>query len=785
VLHRCAKFGVFLWVVAVFWLSPPANAASIIYYTLNVVVTGNGLVTGTGGIDCGAGGMNCARIYPAGTQVSLDAEEAGPNAIFAGWGGACNGLDTCTVVMDADQEVTAQFPPDLDLDGVPEPSDQCPGTPQGEAVDAQGCGPSQVDGDGDGVSDAVDECPNTLPGVPVNAAGCPTPPAGQDADEDGIEDNSDLCPDTPPGAPVNSDGCSQSQLDDDADGVTNDVDQCPDTPGNAAVDANGCASSQLDDDGDGVANDVDQCMDTDQGVTVGPDGCPLPVDADSDGDGVPDSVDQCPDSANGAPVDNRGCAAAQVDGDGDGISDVEDACPGTTAGATVNASGCSEEQLFGNELAALPGLGGNERTLGARLDEICPRLSSGDIELTAAQRELRDACSRLKNIDTTQSQAVSALGEITLDQVSALRDYAVEVATQQYHNLGRRIGQRRTGGGGGMSVSGLELRVGDEQVPGHVIQSAFEGLLGMGASGDTFADFGNLGVYLQGDIVFGSGDETEQAAGYDIDHWNLAIGADYRFRDDMYAGAAVALGDAEIDYSQRGGQTDISSWTLSAYGGWQVTASWYLDALFSYGEADYDTERNIRYMDAGGSFDSTQFSDTDGDHLYLGFNSGYVFSFGGLRVGPTFSATYLDGTINGYTERSREGGSEAWNFIVEDQDFESLRISAGGQADYAINTDFGVIIPTARVAWVYEGEDAADSVILRLANNPIGDDDLQSGQMVIATSEGESGFLDAGLGVSAQFVMGISGFVSYRFYSAYDDYSHDGYTMGLRWDKSF
>ncbi|MEC9483464.1 MAG: OmpA family protein [Halomonas sp.] len=88
---------------------------------------------------------------------------------------------------------------DSDGDGVPDERDQCPGTPAGVAVDANGC---PLDSDGDGVPDYMDECPGTPAGVEVNASGCPL-----DSDGDGVPDYMDQCPNTPAGAKVNALGC--------------------------------------------------------------------------------------------------------------------------------------------------------------------------------------------------------------------------------------------------------------------------------------------------------------------------------------------------------------------------------------------------------------------------------------------------------------------------------------------------------------------------------------------------------------------------------------------------
>ena len=88
---------------------------------------------------------------------------------------------------------------DSDGDGVPDDRDQCPNTPAGVAVNADGC---PLDTDGDGVPDYKDECPGTPAGVEVNASGCPL-----DSDGDGVPDYMDQCPDTPAGADVNALGC--------------------------------------------------------------------------------------------------------------------------------------------------------------------------------------------------------------------------------------------------------------------------------------------------------------------------------------------------------------------------------------------------------------------------------------------------------------------------------------------------------------------------------------------------------------------------------------------------
>lgn len=96
---------------------------------------------------------------------------------------------------------TPAAPKDSDNDGVVDSKDQCPMTPAGVRVDANGC---SIDDDNDGVLNNVDQCPNTPSGTKVDATGC----AIKDSDNDGVVDSKDMCPDTPAGVKVDAKGCT-------------------------------------------------------------------------------------------------------------------------------------------------------------------------------------------------------------------------------------------------------------------------------------------------------------------------------------------------------------------------------------------------------------------------------------------------------------------------------------------------------------------------------------------------------------------------------------------------
>jgi hypothetical protein len=90
--------------------SVAATFSQTFIHSLSVSVVGSsgGAVTSApAGIDCGA---TCSASFAAGAQVTLAASPA-KGWGFAGWGGTCSGLGSCTMTPNASTSVSASFSP--------------------------------------------------------------------------------------------------------------------------------------------------------------------------------------------------------------------------------------------------------------------------------------------------------------------------------------------------------------------------------------------------------------------------------------------------------------------------------------------------------------------------------------------------------------------------------------------------------------------------------------------------------------------------------------------------
>ena len=171
--------------------------------------------------------------------------------------------------------------------------------------------PPPADTDNDGVIDPDDVCPTTPQGAHPDPTrrGCPL----ADTDNDGVFDNEDQCVTEPQGAAPDPARRGCPRRDTDGDGVFDDEDQCVNEPQGATPDPERRGCPDGDEDHDGVLNHADQCRTVPQGPY--PDasrpGCPIP---DRDCDTVIDSEDRCPTEPGVPSTDptRNGCPSRQV-----------------------------------------------------------------------------------------------------------------------------------------------------------------------------------------------------------------------------------------------------------------------------------------------------------------------------------------------------------------------------------------------------------------------------------------------------------------------------------------
>jgi outer membrane autotransporter protein len=430
----------------------------------------------------------------------------------------------------------------------------------------------------------------------------------------------------------------------------------------------------------------------------------------------------------------------------------------TASGAiTVTAAAGGVQVAFTviTNFANMPGLTPNQRSTAQALQNTCGALQGG----TAGLEALAAAC-------TAQgSELITAVQQITPDQISSQGNNSVEIQHTQFVNITSRMVQLRAGATGA-NFNELALDVRGQPLLTRGLDYLLDDASGGGASADEPDPLGRLGVFVNGSGSFGDRDTTTDELGFDFDTAGITAGADYRLTDKLILGGALGYVYTNMDYDSSRGDQDVKGYTLSAYGTWYQSQNTYIDGIVSYGWNNFDIDRRIRF----GTTDVTAKGSTDGTELAASIGGGYDFNRAAFTFGPFARVNYIRAEIDSYNEDPTGGLEQGF----DDQNAKSLTSLLGGQMSYAISSRYGVFSPQLRTEWAHEFKDDSRNITARFLNDPT------SGRFEIGTDDPDRDYFNLGAGVSGVFARGRSAFIYYETTLGRDNLTEHSIAAGLR-----
>ena len=420
-------------------------------------------------------------------------------------------------------------------------------------------------------------------------------------------------------------------------------------------------------------------------------------------------------------------------------------------------------------LSQVSNLSNNQQATATVIDNACIAFDSTP-PVSSVEQDFKTLCDRVRSSSNSDTEVKAALDAINPEGLTKMGFFSRQLGSLQQQNIGRRFDVIHRGGGGGIDLSGLNLNVDGQEIAGVALASLLENYSAGAANGE---ESSRWGIFASGNLSFGDRETSAADAGYDFDLYALTVGIDYRYNDDLVLGTSIGYGAADIDYSNGAGSMDTASWSGTVYASYYLRENWYLDGLINYAQDDYDSTRRILYTDAGGTIDRTARGSSNGNQWSIGVSSGYDYHVDAWAFGPHFSSHYSRVSLG----RMEESGAEAWNAIVSSSKSESFTMSGGAHASYTFKSDWGHISPYARFDQVHEFKDDADRLQMRFA--------VSSELIEISTDRADSDYTNLGVGVTAQFKHGISGFVDYQTTTGYSGFDIDGVSIGMNMETSF
>lgn len=463
-----------------------------------------------------------------------------------------------------------------------------------------------------------------------------------------------------------------------------------------------------------------------------------------------------------------------------------------------------------NPLSGIPGLSEPERSVARALDRLCPQLAGLDRALSAGEQDLLARCNELiADSKTNPSGVKTALGQLSNQQAAAAGNLITQATSVHLNHIQKRLEDVRRGASG-FSTKGLAFNYDGKSVPISLFADAGKqaptpfntkevalgsdddqalsvsaplalysdaarkasGTGALGAAGADPSDlWRRLGGFVTGTIGSGDRDSTSKQSGYSFDTGGITAGVDYWFTPKLNLGAAVGYSANSVDYDSDGGSLDSDGWNLSAYGNYNLTDDFYVNALANFGSLSYDSTRHIHYT-LETEVDREADADYDGREYSLALGSGYDYHLRAWTFGVFGRLTYTHAEIDDYTEK----GADGLDLKVDEQTLRSFTSTLGLQVYYSLSTSFGVLIPQVRFDWEHEFEDDARSISNTFVNDP------SRTVFDIPTDDPDRNYFHLSPSVSLVLPHGMSAFISYDATLGREDLSENLFTGGVRFE---
>lgn len=438
----------------------------------------------------------------------------------------------------------------------------------------------------------------------------------------------------------------------------------------------------------------------------------------------------------------------------------------------VALSGSTMEQDTADNILSQVDVGGNPN-----VESVIVVISDTCTSGRASPRLQADCNALIEAAAAGDPGVANALYEITPERATKSSRLTEMGGQVQMSNVASRTTALRNGAKG-VSIDGLSFNINGKQLSATQLASLQQANMRGGSAGEDEGLFGSrLGGFVTGTIATGDKEGTQLDSGLDFSTSGVTAGLDYRFTERFVLGGAIGYMSTDSDLDNKGGNLDVTGYTLTAYGTYYVADSYYIDFSAAYGTNDFDQKRNLVYeLQDQGNTDQQARASYDGDMFTLSVGSGYDFNSGSWTFGPRANLDYIKTDIDGFTEKMSDPLSNGggWATSMEDTDQTWLTLKLGGKASYAYSTTWGVLTPYAGADWLHEFKN--DSQLIQ------GDfsEDPGSLNFQIMTEDPDRNYFRVNLGVAAVLQNGIIGYLDYDTILSNDRWDRQTISAGLR-----
>ncbi len=280
--------------------------------------------------------------------------------------------------------------------------------------------------------------------------------------------------------------------------------------------------------------------------------------------------------------------------------------------------------------------------------------------------------------------------------------------------------------------------------------------------------------------------DVDNERSYDADGSWAALTLDYSFSADTQMGFMLS---AERDDLTYGGNNVGRNFTppnsagrveSDAIGGGLFLTSWltdhvYVDAKVGMSQGDRKYRRNSVFQESNrvvAQTNSVTEGETDIESTWASIAVGADWQRGAWTLGASAELSYVSTEIDAFDEKDLSNTGLAMHFDAAKQSSDELRINLSAQR--AISTDFGVVVPFARVGFIggFNGDEVKISSRYLL--------DGSNNELEVVTDEADESYYVGNLGVTLVMPNGWMGFIEGEYWGGYEDLHRGSISIGIR-----
>ncbi len=247
-------------------------------------------------------------------------------------------------------------------------------------------------------------------------------------------------------------------------------------------------------------------------------------------------------------------------------------------------------------------------------------------------------------------------------------------------------------------------------------------------------------------------------------NFDLTLGGDLKYSDNLSMGAALGLGHNNTGVSGGTGGYKMQDVSVLAYVTYHSGGAY----LGAYGEAGHSHFTDVNRIIRIGPMTRTESGNTGGSHGGLGFTGGWWFGQNKLQYGPFANVEWHDLSVSGF----QESGGDSTAMWFANQERKALISTLGWRVQGEFQISNAVLKPYAELSWNHDSKADPSKVTAGLTS--------MGGSFTLTGYVPDKTWGMASLGLSTQLTPTVSSWIGYSGRFSDNSQRYNSVNMGFK-----